>query len=411
MPAKFVIFVVCAVCVAAALWDVNSVVSVLVGGLAGAAMTRLWSDSPGHASDETRDRTAPDSAAPAPDTQHVLDALQMAALIVRADRSIVMANTEAHRLFGLNALAGQPVAVLRAPPLLDGINAALSHGQSRSLDLTLSRAGDLHLVAQINPMGTDVGDLLIVLTDETTIRDAAAIHRDFVANASHELKTPLAASSGIIETLLGPARGDEAATERFLGLLADQTVRMHRLVEDLLSLNRIELNERVAPDTAVPLGPIADEAIAALEPVAVARDITLEVERAEPTPVVRADPGEIGQLIRNLIENAIKHGGAGGRIEIDVGLRDPARPGMAGVSVRDHGPGIAKEDLPRLTERFYRVNTRTSRQKGGTGLGLAICKHIVARHRGRLEIDSEIDRGTCFTVWLLVADTAQAERN
>ena len=398
MPVIIVIFAVAVVIVANA-WGVQAA---LICGLVGVIVALLRSGRSGARNPGAPEQTdSPAFEAPRVEPQAVLDALPMGALIVGADRTIVMANADARTLFGLEALAGQPAAVLRAPRLLDGIEATFADRQPQTFDLRLTRQDDLFLVAQINRIAEGAGDdLLIVLRDETAIRQAADLHRDFVANASHELKTPLAAASGLIETLLGPARNDPAATERFLGLLSDQTVRMHRLVEDLLSLNRIELNERVAPNTAVALGPIVDEAVAALEPVATAEGISLDVERVEPTPEVLADRGEIGQLVRNLIENAIKHGGTGGKVHVRVGFSDPARKGMVGVSVQDNGPGIAKEDLPRLTERFYRVNTRRSREKGGTGLGLAICKHIVARHRGQLEISSEVGQGSIFTAWL-----------
>jgi two-component system phosphate regulon sensor histidine kinase PhoR len=229
---------------------------------------------------------------------------------------------------------------------------------------------------------------------------------DFVANASHELRTPLASLIGFIETLRGPAADDPPAQQRFLGIMAEQAERMNRLIDDLLSLSRIELTEHQPPNERVDVADVTRRIAAAFEPRVLAREVQLDLDLAEDLPPVLADEDQLEQVLQNLIDNAVKYGGAGGRVRVVAALaqpgRWPSRPGVV-VSVSDTGPGIAKEHVPRLTERFYRVDKGRSRTAGGTGLGLAIVKHIVNRHRGQLAIDSEEGRGSMFSVWLPVA--------
>jgi two-component system phosphate regulon sensor histidine kinase PhoR len=223
---------------------------------------------------------------------------------------------------------------------------------------------------------------------------------DFVANASHELRTPLASLLGFVETLQGPARDDPQARDRFLAIMREQALRMSRLVDDLLSLSRIEQHLHVQPETSVDLSGIVRHIVDTLSPMARDNNVALEID-APHTVTVTGDRDELLRVAENLVENAIKYGtgGAserGNRVEVAV----VAQNGQGIFSVRDHGPGIAPEHLPRLTERFYRVDAGESRAKGGTGLGLAIVKHIVARHRGRLSIDSRKGDGATFTVAL-----------
>jgi two-component system phosphate regulon sensor histidine kinase PhoR len=217
---------------------------------------------------------------------------------------------------------------------------------------------------------------------------------DFVANASHELRTPLASLSGFIDTLQGPARGDASARERFLGIMVDQARRMSRLIDDLLSLSRVELNEHVRPQTVVDLSPIVSHVCDTLSPLARDRGVELVVTGKDSALPVQGERDELIRLFENLVENALKYGAPGKRVE--VAMEQDANDAL--VTVRDFGPGIAREHLPRLTERFYRVDAETSRAEGGTGLGLAIVKHILARHRGRLSIESELGQGAQFVV-------------
>ncbi|MEL7154534.1 MAG: ATP-binding protein, partial [Pseudomonadota bacterium] len=268
-------------------------------------------------------------------------------------------------------------------------------------EMTLARRADMVLqvhVRAVDPERSQDLRLIIAAQDITKARMADEVHRDFVANASHELKTPLAVVSGLIETLQGPARNDPAGTERFLNRLATQTQRMTRLIDDLMSLNRIELNERVMPQAPLDLVSLVGETVDALRPAAETADVMLSFAPGGGAPTVLAEREELGQLFGNLIDNAIKYGGSGKSVEVRISGSGDGRE--IGVSVADQGPGIAREHLPRLTERFYRVDIGRSREQGGTGLGLAICKHIVNRHRGRLDVQSTVGKGTTFTVWL-----------
>jgi two-component system phosphate regulon sensor histidine kinase PhoR len=225
---------------------------------------------------------------------------------------------------------------------------------------------------------------------------------DFVANASHELRTPLAALSGFIETLQGSARDDTKARERFLAIMREQARRMARLIDDLLSLSRIELNAHRRPDAPVDLIPIVRQVVDGLQTLARDRGVAIEVE-ADDALMVLGDRDELVRLFENLVENALKYGAPGKRVDIKL-TRGATADGQdeAVVSIRDYGPGIAPEHLPRLTERFYRVDVRESRAQGGTGLGLALVKHILNRHRGRLSIESAPGAGATFVVHLSI---------
>jgi two-component system, OmpR family, phosphate regulon sensor histidine kinase PhoR len=228
---------------------------------------------------------------------------------------------------------------------------------------------------------------------------------DFVANASHELRTPLASLIGFIETLRGPAEDDPAAARRFLGIMAEQAARMERLIADLLSLSRIEMHEHQRPEGRVDLADLVARIAAELEPQIRARGAALHLDLASGLPQVPGDADQLAQVLQNLLGNSIQHGrqhGAAIRLSAHPagpGAGWPHRPGVA-LSVADDGPGIPREHISRLTERFYRVDRGRSRAAGGTGLGLAIVKHIVNRHRGQLRIASREGAGATFTVWL-----------
>ncbi|MEM7213375.1 MAG: ATP-binding protein [Pseudomonadota bacterium] len=332
---------------------------------------------------------------------HLLDALPIGVLLIGTDMSVRTVNSMMRQIFGLPREAGYPIETLRARPLLEAIARVGNTGGPEVFEMTLSRGTNVMLNVHVHPVPpseTDDVALIVAVEDITTAQVADELHRDFVANASHELKTPLAVVSGLIETLQGPAKNDPIGTERFLGRLASQTRRMTRLVEDLMSLNRIELNERVLPEAPEDLARLVEETIDALRPVAEGSDVELVLHAIDDAPQVMAEREELGQLFGNLIDNAIKYGGTGK--EVHIRFQRSRNDGQIGVTVEDQGPGIAREHLPRLTERFYRVDIGRSREKGGTGLGLAICKHIINRHRGRLEIESILGEGSQFTVWL-----------
>jgi len=260
-------------------------------------------------------------------------------------------------------------------------------------------------VAPLRPPTADGAAVVLTLTDITASKRSERMRQDFVANASHELRTPLATLVGFIETLRGPAREDAAAQDRFLSIMAEQATRMARLVDDLLSLSRIELNEHLPPKERVDLRRVLAAVADGLEQRAEKRQMRIALSLPEALPEVMGDPDELAQVFQNLLDNAIKYGRPGTEVEVGADA-SPRRLGVAGVqvTVRDHGDGILKEHIPRLTERFYRVDPARSRELGGTGLGLAIVKHIVNHHRGVLDITSDMGQGSAFTVHLRVAD-------
>lgn len=328
--------------------------------------------------------------------------------IIVVDRRVVVreANDAARKL--LPALKeGHPLSfALRDPNVLDGIDVVLRAGEPVEVDLVLRlpalMAFEVRIGAAAIGAGGNAVEVVLFFRDVTAARRAERMRVDFVANVSHELRTPLASLLGFIDTLEGPARDDAAARERFLAIMREQAGRMARLIDELLSLSRIELRAHLQPEGAVDLVPLVRHVVDALAPVAREWGVAIEVIAPETALAVRGDRDELVRVVENLVENAVKYGESGGRVEVRLGRVQPggSRPGAAELSVRDFGPGIAPEHLPRLTERFYRVDVAQSRQKGGTGLGLAIVKHIVNRHRGRLSIESELDRGATFRVLL-----------
>jgi two-component system, OmpR family, phosphate regulon sensor histidine kinase PhoR len=325
-------------------------------------------------------------------------------------RQIVGSNTAAANMVGAPPLPCDLATVLRNPAVLAAADAVLGGESACSVEFTLTAPVERQLRARLARIDRPVLDgavAVVTLHDITELKRAEQMRADFVANASHELRTPLAALTGFIETLRGPARDDAEAHERFLAIMSGQATRMTRLVEDLLSLSRIELNEHVLPQGRVALAPLLEHVADSLELRAADRGMRIAISLPPDLPDVQGDHDELAQVFQNLLDNAIKYGRA--ETEISVGTetsRHPAALGVRGpagfvsLAVRDRGEGIAREHLPRLTERFYRVDTARSREMGGTGLGLAIVKHIVNRHRGFLEIDSTPGEGSVFTVFL-----------
>jgi len=240
--------------------------------------------------------------------------------------------------------------------------------------------------------------MLMTFHDQTPLRRIEEMRADFVANASHELRTPLAALSGFIDTLQGPARDDPKARERFLGIMHAQATRMARLIDDLLSLSRVELSAPIRPETLIDIVPIVRQVMDGLLPLAAEREVKIEVELPQAPAIIPGDREEVLRVFENLIENGLKYGASGGRIVVSLTEgRGPDGGAEWQFKVRDFGPGIPPEHLPRLTERFYRVNAGNSRAQGGTGLGLALVKHTLNRHRGRLLIESPPRQGATFT--------------
>ncbi|HEY0291803.1 MAG TPA: ATP-binding protein [Hansschlegelia sp.] len=335
-----------------------------------------------------------------PQTLAILSGLPDPVMILDRRGVVLAFNGHAHAVLG-DIRAGDPVSfAVRAPELLDAVRAApLGAGPQTVLyteRVPVERWREAHVAsARVGPDGPLA--IIVALRDLTEQRRSERMRADFVANASHELRTPLASLLGFIETLQGPAKNDVDARERFLAIMRTQANRMSRLIDDLLSLSRIELKAHVRPSALVDLSSLARGVVDALQPLAAERGVEMEVIGDEPI-LVRGDRDELIRVAENLIENAIKYGQSGKKVEVTV-RGAPGREGALLV-VRDHGPGIASEHVPRLTERFYRVDTSDSRDKGGTGLGLALVKHILQRHGGRLLIESAAGEGATFTVAL-----------
>jgi two-component system phosphate regulon sensor histidine kinase PhoR len=330
------------------------------------------------------------------------------------------------RVLALNAPAanmapalrrGDPASIaLRMPELVQAIRSANTTGEPQRIEFSERVPVDRWYEAVVAPIGhghmpptRSREFLLVTFRDLTPLRQVEEMRADFVANASHELRTPLAALSGFIDTLQGPARDDPAARKRFLPIMQAQATRMARLIDDLLSLSRIELNAHRRPDTRLDVVPLVRQVADGLQTLARDRDVSIRIDAPAQPQLVLGDRDELIRVFENLIENALKYGAAGKRVEIDVAPIDLPEGGRElRVAVRDHGPGIAPEHLPRLTERFYRVDVTESREQGGTGLGLALVKHILNRHRGRLAIASTPGAGATFTahIPMLEADAA-----
>jgi two-component system phosphate regulon sensor histidine kinase PhoR len=245
-------------------------------------------------------------------------------------------------------------------------------------------------------------DILVLLRDLTEVERINQMRADFIANASHELRTPLASLRGFIETLQGTAKDDPKARERFLAIMAEQASRMTRLIDALLSLSRVEMNAHVPPSGRVDLNDVLDHVRDTLEPLARDSGGRLHVGRFPRPAIVRADRDELVQVFQNLVQNAFRYGVKGGQIRLEPRQAPPVgrQPGRYAISVIDQGPGIAPEHLPRLTERFYRIDVTASRENGGTGLGLAIVKHVLANHGGHVRLWSSPGTGSTFTMRL-----------
>jgi two-component system phosphate regulon sensor histidine kinase PhoR len=327
----------------------------------------------------------------------VVERLPDPLIVLAEDRGVRRANSAARAAFG-----DDMPAVLRHPDLRAAIDRAFALGVTQTADVTLHVPVPREVHAAVVPMDPPIADggrAVVVLSDRTRERAVERMRADFVANVSHELRTPLTSLIGFIDTLRGPAADDPPAQQRFLGIMGEQAGRMNRLIDDLLSLSRIELIEHQPPSGAVGLNELVARLVAGFEPRLRERSVTLDLRLPSNVPAVIGDADQLTQLLQNLLDNAVKYGREGGTVRLDVAAAPSGRPGVT-VTVADQGAGIPREHLPRLTERFYRVDTSRSRAAGGTGLGLAIVKHIVNRHRGQLSIESEEGIGTTVSVWL-----------
>jgi len=337
----------------------------------------------------------------------ILERLPDPVLVLARDHAVRRANASAR-----SALGDDLPAVLRHPGVRNAIDRAMATAIAQTAEIALRAPvpRDLYAtVVSMNPPLADGGEVLLVLSDRTRERVVERMRADFVANVSHELRTPLASLIGFVETLQGPAADDPPAQKRFLGIMAEQGARMNRLIDDLLSLSRIELTEHQTPSEPLDLVGLIERMVAGFEPRLAERNVKMALHIEPELPRVAGDADQMAQVLQNLLDNGLKYGRDGGVLRLDVtvaqpGKRWPSRRGIV-VAVADQGAGIAREHIPRLTERFYRVDKGRSRAVGGTGLGLAIVKHIVNRHRGQLLIESEVGQGTTVSFWLPVTQS------
>lgn len=329
----------------------------------------------------------------------LLDGIPSAVLLLDDDARITVANPGAHELFGRDPTGLNAITYLRQASVLTAIDAALHDGKTTDAEFrhTSTRSERTYRI-HVHPVAN--AGALLTFTDTSEQEHADGIRRDFVANVSHELRTPLTGLTGFIETLRTSARDDAKARARFLEIMEQEARRMGRMVEDLLSLSRVESDERIAPREQVDLSGVLRSVVATLEGKLKEANILIETTGLKETHKVAGDCDQLIQLYLNLLENAIKYGGIDRTIHISIEdvKRDPTlRIRAVQVSIRDEGEGIDPVHLPRLTERFYRVDDHRARDKGGTGLGLSIVKHIVNRHRGRVKITSEQGVGSTFS--------------
>ena len=356
-----------------------------------------------------RQRAAIDDLAAS--AQAIVDGLPDPLIALDRQRRIVRTNIAARALLGVIAAERDLSMTLRHPELLAAIDALLETGADGNftaadqiaVEIALSGTPERDIIVHARrlPRAAADGSLaLLVLHDTTALRRAERMRADFVANASHELKTPIAGLAGFIETLRGPARDDTAARERFLGIMAEQADRMRRLVDDLLMLSRIEQHEHARPAGAVDLGRVLHGVRDLLQLKASARQVAVELAIEDGLPKAVGDHDELTIVFQNLVDNALKYARPATTVRVTA---RPFGPDYVAVAVSDEGDGIPAAHLPRLTERFYRVDNARSRALGGTGLGLAIVKHVVSRHRGRLDIQSTPGKGSVFTVTLPAA--------
>ena len=331
----------------------------------------------------------------------VINALPVPVIVIGADERVRAANDAVGVILGPNLTGRHYITALRQPAVIDAVVEARKLGGTRQTRYTGRDGAKDTSYRVVVAMAGD--DIVLTFEDQTAAEEAGQMRRDFVANVSHELRTPLTALLGFIETLGGAARDDPAARDRFLKIMSNEASRMTRLVDDLLSLSRVEEEERVRPRQYVDLGALLSSVVNGLEPVASDAGVNVQLDLNAADEMVPGDAGQLVQVFTNLVENAIKYGAAGKEVTVTMHPREMntrLRGDAVKVTVVDKGEGIASHHIARLTERFYRVDNHRSREVGGTGLGLAIVKHIINRHRGRLVVNSEVGQGTEVTVFL-----------
>ncbi len=340
----------------------------------------------------------------------VIDALPEPAILLARDGTILFSNGKARDLFGGLRPGSHISSATRSPQVLDAVMDCGPDEAQRTVTFSERVPVERYMAATVSYLGSQSEKdvcLLLFLRDLTEQRRLDQLRSDFIANASHEIKTPLSSVLGFIETLQGAARHDEAARDRFLPIMARQAERMARLIDNLMSLSRVEMRAHLKPRDAVAISELVRHVCDTLEPMACQAGIDIEVHSELDGIQVLGDHDELTQVFINLIHNAIKYGRRGGSVRVSL---EREQTGMIAVRVEDDGPGIAAQHLPRLTERFYRVPGSAAMEKGGTGLGLAIVKHVVNRHRGELRISSTVGSGSRFTVVFAEHFPAQTTR-
>ena len=404
----------------ASLWFIVAVAAIMLGlvllgglpppiGLLGLlCFTALAAVLPRQGSDRPLDADLARPAANPPlasSMQVMADALPDPVMLLNESGQVMFLNAPARGLFAALREGSHISSVIRTPEFLDAVSQAPERGRAVTVTYAERVPVGRRIAATVAPLAREHGqadDILVLLRDLTEGERINQMRADFIANASHELRTPLASLRGFIETLQGSAKGDAGAQERFLPIMAEQASRMTRLIDALLSLSRVEMNAHVPPSDDVDLNDVIDHAKDTLDPLARETGVRLDVRRFDRPALVRADRDELVQVLQNLVQNALKYGDKSDDVVIEAKYI-PSIGRLAGrytIAVIDQGPGIAPEHLPRLTERFYRIDVASSREKGGTGLGLAIVKHILNRHRGELAITSGPGKGSTFTVVL-----------
>lgn len=369
----------------------------------------------------------------------LLRALPQPVMLLDANDRVELANPACAQMFGAVTEGDHFSSIIRAPTALDTLREARHAGEAREAEFSVSSPENRTALCYVAPLepgrGGPAGEMMVMVRDRTDQKRLERMRTDFIANAGHELRTPLASLLGFIETLRGHARDDPAARERFLKIMQGQTERMLRLVQDLVSLSALELNERRVPHDVVDLCEVAQVVREIMAPVAAAANGTVVPGHADCTAPVMGDRDQLIQVLQNLVDNALKYGGRNGdgpaTVHVSVGrgaqlafpnadksgdsperiaVRVGCKPDdLLYVRVRDEGIGIDRTDLPRLTERFYRIDVERSRSKGGTGLGLAIVKHIVGRHRGGILVESSPGEGAAFTCYFPPKDRLSSE--
>lgn len=345
----------------------------------------------------------------------LVDTLPDILIMVNDDKKIVRTNRAARAIFGQNLAQKKLAEIIHSAYFLDAVGSVIADLKGREIEFRIEEPmiRDFLAIIERFPVPSAGGiTTVITMNDITELKAVEQMRADFVANASHEIRTPLASIKGFVETLLGPARDDEQAREEFLKIMLDQANRMQQLITDLLSLSKIEMNAHTVPIDAVDLTAIVRKECEHFARAAAAKNMPLVLNIHDNVPKVKGEANELAQVVHNFVSNAIKYGFADTEVTVsvkvttdlpqDINMRNHTR--VVVLSVRDRGEGIPKQHLPRLMERFYRVDSARTREVGGTGLGLAIVKGIVARHRGAITIESTVGEGSSFNVYLPMYD-------